>query len=307
MNTLDKKYKELCNHILENGVDKGDRTGVGTLSTFGYMFRHDMIEGYPLLTSKKMAFKTMITELKWFLKGRTDLRYLNENGCKIWNGDAYKVYRLVCEYELETPKYTEEEFIQKIMEDDDFNRVWGELGPIYGKQWRNWEIEGQKFDDGLIVTSSTDQIRDLLHLLEHNPDSRRMMVNAWNVSDLPYMTLPPCHYGFQCYVNDDKLSLMWTQRSVDVFLGLPFNIASYGLLLLLLCEETGYKPGHLIGSLGDTHIYKNHIDAVKQQLNNDEYDLPSITLSNVDILMGEFDVELHNYTSSDRIKAELNN
>lgn len=307
MNTLDKQYKELCQFILDNGVEKKDRTHTGTLSTFGYMFRHDMSEGYPLLTSKKMAFKTMVTELKWFLQGRTDIRYLNKNGCKIWNGDAYKVYKMVCEYELEEPKYTEEEFIQKIMEDDDFNRLWGELGPIYGKQWRNWEIQSQKLDDGLVASSSTDQIRDLLHILEHNPDSRRMMVNAWNVSDLPYMTLAPCHYGFQCYVNDDKLSLMWTQRSVDVFLGLPFNIASYGLLLLLLCEETGYKPGHLVASLGDTHIYKNHIDAVKEQLNNNEYDLPSVTLSNVDLIMGEFDVELVDYKSDGQIKAPLNN
>jgi thymidylate synthase len=301
-NTLDKQYKELCNYILNNGVDKADRTDVGTLSTFGYMLRHDMSEGYPLLTSKKMAFKTMVTELKWFLKGRTDIEYLRENNCKIWDGD-YIVS----------------------------GRTDGDLGPIYGYQWRNWNDTGY----------NGDQIANLLHEIKDNPDSRRLMVNAWNVDQLNEMVLPPCHYGFQVYTRElsleerfklanydyppsglpnvgirrldernipkRELSLLWTQRSVDVFLGLPFNIASYGLLLLLLCEETGYKPGHLIGSLGDTHIYKNHIDAVKQQLNNDEYELPSVTLSNVDILMGEFDVELHNYTSSDRIKAELNN
>jgi thymidylate synthase len=301
-NTLDKQYKELCNYILNNGVDKADRTDVGTLSTFGYMLRHDMSEGYPLLTSKKMAFKTMVTELKWFLKGRTDIEYLRENNCKIWDGD-YIVS----------------------------GRTDGDLGPIYGYQWRNWNDTGY----------NGDQIANLLHEIKDIPDSRRLMVNAWNVDQLNEMVLPPCHYGFQVYTRElsleerfklanydyppsglpnvgirrldernipkRELSLLWTQRSVDVFLGLPFNIASYGLLLLLLCEETGYKPGHLIGSLGDTHIYKNHIDAVKQQLNNDEYELPSVTLSNVDILMGEFDVELHNYTSSDRIKAELNN
>ena len=292
MNNLDISYQQLLQHIIVNGVDKDDRTGTGTKSVFGAMFFHDMEEGFPLLTTKKMAVKTMVTELKWFLKGSTNIKYLVENGCNIWNGDAYKVYERTYNYDLDEP-LPMKEFINKIKTDDDFAKTWGELGPIYGKQWKNW--------------NGIDQIRDLVENIKTNPDSRRLIVNAWNVNDLKHMVLPPCHYGFQCYVADGKLSLMWSQRSVDTFLGLPFNIASYGLLLLLLCEETGLEPGTLLGSLGDVHLYNNHLDQAQQQIRLSPYDLPTMKVSNVDILNGEFDWELIDYESHPTIKAPLSN
>ena len=292
MNNLDISYQQLLQHIIVNGVDKEDRTGTGTKSVFGAMFFHDMEEGFPLLTTKKMAVKTMVTELKWFLKGSTNIKYLVENGCNIWNGDAYKVYERTYNYDLDEP-LPMKEFINKIKTDDDFAKTWGELGPIYGKQWKNW--------------NGIDQIRDLVENIKTNPDSRRLIVNAWNVNDLKHMVLPPCHYGFQCYVADGKLSLMWSQRSVDTFLGLPFNIASYGLLLLLLCEETGLEPGTLLGSLGDVHLYNNHLDQAQQQIRLSPYDLPTMKVSNVDILNGEFDWELIDYESHPTIKAPLSN
>jgi thymidylate synthase len=326
MNNLDSQYQNLLQDILDNGVLKETRNGK-TLSVFGRQIRHKMSEGFPLLTTKKMAIKSVMTELKWFLKGRTDIRYLNENGCKIWNGDAYKVYERTYQWELENPPYNQEEFIQKIMEDDDFNRVWGYLGPIYGSQWRGWNGTG----------STGDQIANLILELKQNPDSRRLMVSAWNVNDLPYMTLPPCHYGFQVYtrelsiqermrlgnfefgevVNDEmcdkqglprrELSLMWNQRSVDTFLGLPFNIASYGMLLHLLAKEVNMVPGELIGNLGDTHLYKDHIEQAKEQLQREAYELPTVELISSDILKGEFEYEVEGYQSHPTIKATLLN
>jgi len=194
MNQLDKDYQSLLFDVLSSGVNKTDRTGTGTRSVFGKQIRHDMSDGFPVLTTKKVAWKTMVTELKWFLQGRTDIKYLQDNNCKIWDGDYKKS-----------------------------GRTDGELGPIYGKQWR--DING------------IDQLENLITGLISNPDSRRHLVSAWNVEDLDKMTLPPCHYSFQCYVNDGKLSLMWNQRSADLFLGVPFNISSYGLLLHLLCVK----------------------------------------------------------------------
>ena len=191
-----------------------------------------------------------------------------------------------------------------------FAKKWGELGPIYGKQWRDWtEYYTKKLNGGnpIIVERTADQIENLINGLKNNPDSRRHMVSAWNVGDINDMTLPPCHYGFQCYVSEGKLSLMWNQRSVDTFLGLPFNIASYATLLLLLCEETGYKPGDLIGNLGDVHLYKNHIDQAIEQMNRHTFPLPELKVSNVDILNGEFDYELIDYECHPSIKAELSN
>ena len=237
-----------------------------------------MQDGFPLLTTKKMAIKTMMTELKWFLKGRTDIQYLRDNGCKIWDGDYEKS-----------------------------GRTDGQLGPIYGKQWRNWTTQKFNVAKGEGYLLEIDQIAKLIVDIKKNPDSRRLMVSAWNVGELDEMTLPPCHYGFQCYVNDGKLSLMWNQRSVDTFLGLPFNIASYATLLLLLCETTGLKPGELIANLGDVHLYKNHIQQAKEQINREPYKLPTIELSNVNILKGEFDYEIKDYQSHPTIKAPLSN
>ena len=293
MNELDKQYQELLFHILSTGVTKSDRTGTGTKSKFGFQIRHNMADGFPLLTTKKMAVKTMMTELKWFLKGDTNIKYLVDNGCNIWNGDAYKEYNRAKGHLIELEDYTEVEFINMIKTDDGFANSWGELGPIYGKQWRDWD--------------GKDQIKELIKNIKENPDSRRLIVSAWNVSELDKVVLPPCHYGFQCYVADGKLSLMWNQRSVDTFLGLPFNIASYGTLLLLLCEETGLEAGELIGNLGDTHLYLNHLEQAKEQLERDSFDLPTIKLSNVDILNGEWDYKIEGYETHPSIKAPLSN
>jgi len=302
MNNLDLQYQNLLQDILLEGNEKTDRTGTGTISVFGKQIRHKMSEGFPLLTTKKMAIKSIMTELKWFLKGDTNIKYLVDNGCNIWNGDAYKVYQRACMYELDRDELTMEEFVNKIKTDESFARVWGELGPVYGKQWRRIEKR-----HGSSPTYKIDQIKNLIELIKENPDSRRLMVNSWNPSELDEMVLPPCHYGFQCYVNDGKLSLMWNQRSVDTFLGLPFNIASYGMLLLLLCEETNLEPGELIGNLGDTHLYLNHLEQAEEQRLRKSFQLPSVKLSNVDILNGEFDYEIIGYQSQPTIKAPLSN
>jgi thymidylate synthase len=286
MNTLDYKYQSILQDILLDGEEKEDRTGTGTISVFGKQIRHDMSEGFPLLTTKKMAVKTMMTELKWFLKGDTNIKYLVDNNCRIWDGDAYKAYP-------HKDELTQKEFIEKIRTNYSFAKVYGELGPIYGKQWRDW--------------GGKDQIKELIKNIKENPNSRRLMLSAWNVGELEDVVLPPCHYGFQCYVNDGRLSLMWNQRSVDTFLGLPFNIASYGTLLLLLCEETGLEAGELIGNLGDTHLYKNHLEQAKEQVQRGSFKLPTIKLSNVNILHGEWDYEIEDYKSHPTIKAPLSN
>ena len=314
MNKLDKQYTDLLQDIIDNGVRKEDRTGTGTISVFGRQIRHDMKDGFPLLTTKKMPWKVIVTELLWFLKGDTNIKFLVDNGCNIWNGDAYKNYE--SNWLKENPPmagpYTDacltmDEFIDKIKTDDEFAKEWGELGPIYGKQWRDWSVGSleDKYGFGKI-----DQIQNLINDLKTNPDSRRLMVSAWNVGELDQMVLPPCHYGFQVYtrsltfaerykiytgsdktweegggnaygkitgldmMDDDNvptkaISLMWNQRSVDTFLGLPFNIASYGLLLEIIAKEVNMVPDQLIGNLGDVHLYKNHIDAAKEQIGRD--------------------------------------
>ena len=309
MNNIDKQYQDLLQDILDNGVEKNDRTGTGTISVFGRQIRHKMSEGFPLLTTKKMAFKTMVTELLWFLRGDTNIKYLVDNGCNIWNGDAYKNYKSsnpdflandeMSKTEEGTYKFfTQQEFINKIKTDDEFAKKWGELGPVYGRMWRAFDEDSY---------GGIDQIANLINDLKTNPDSRRLMVTAWHPGYNQHSVLPPCHYGFQCYVVDGKLSLMWNQRSVDTFLGLPFNIASYGTLLLLLCEETGLKPGELIGSLGDVHLYKNHLEQAHEQIKRDSFKLPTIDLSNVNILEGEFDYSIIDYESHPTIKAPLSN
>jgi thymidylate synthase len=325
MNNIDKKYQELLQDILDNGTPKSDRTGTGTISVFGRQIRHKMSEGFPLLTTKKMPWKSIVTELLWFLQGNTNIKWLVDNGCNIWNGDAYKNYCksdgentfsikwLKCKsysdgYSTseEFSLYSQEEFIDKIKTDDEFAKKWGELGPIYGKQWRKWKTSNTKSLGGTfwgptteITENSIDQIQNLINDLKTNPDSRRLMVNAWNVGELDQMVLPPCHYGFQVYTRELTLeeratiwnnthnpvgniythnqydendipartiSLMWNQRSCDFPLGIPFNIASYGLLLEIIAKEVNMVPDELIGNLGDCHIYLNQIEGCKEQI-----------------------------------------
>ncbi len=351
MNQVDKQYFELVEHILYNGTNKSDRTGTGTRSVFDYTMRFNMKDGFPLLTSKRVYFKGVAHELLWFLAGDTNIKYLVENNVNIWNGDAHKKYinskngpltALQQQYNI-YGDITIERFAELILEDDKFCKVCGELGPVYGAQWRRWEnpvicdIEGW-FEEPF------DQIKMLIHDLKHNPDSRRLMVNAWNVAELPNMTLPPCHYGFQCYTRvlslderikhwtdslgksfyygDDMteskldelqipkrtISLKWTQRSVDVGLGLPFNIASYGLLLELLAKEVNMIPEDLIFSGGDCHIYSNHIQPIKEQLRNETFELPKIKISNKGLLDIKYeDISLIDYKCSKTVKMDLSN
>ena len=335
MNNLDKQYHKLLKDILDIGVDKMDRTGTGTLSVFGRQITHNMSDGFPLLTTKKMAFKTMVTELLWFLKGDTNIKYLVDNGCNIWNGDAYKAYCKAHPSEYHDDMFSQKEFINEIKTDDEFAKNWGNLGPIYGKQWRHW--------------NGYDQITNLINELKTNPDSRRLMVSAWNVGELSEMTLPPCHYGFQVYTRElsegerykifegkgyefrmnkwsreeqyDKagipkrtISLMWNQRSVDTFLGLPFNIASYGLLLEIIAKEVNMVPDELIGNLGDVHLYKNHIEQAKEQMYREPMKLPKLNeLPNYLCMEDDWecykpsDFTLDNYKSHPTIKARLSN
>jgi thymidylate synthase len=306
MNNIERQYQQLLGDILENGVEKKDRTGTGTLSVFGRQIRHKMSEGFPLLTTKKMAWKTMVTELLWFLRGDTNIKFLLDYDCHIWDGDAYKNYtNNFLGYE-DVP--SKEEFIKEIKTNNEFAEKWGDLGPIYGKQWRSWKINllsPETFD----MVPPVDQITNLINELKTNPDSRRLMVSAWNVGELDQMVLPPCHYGFQVYTRElsieeqvrayekmgytknldpldyapkRAISLMWNQRSVDTFLGLPFNIASYGLLLEIIAREVNMVPDELIGNLGDVHLYSNHIEQAKEQMYRRPYDLPKVQITERD-------------------------
>jgi thymidylate synthase len=293
MNNLDKKYQQLLSDIIEFGVEKEDRTGTGTISEFGHQIRHKMSEGFPLLTTKKMHWNSIVTELLWFLRGDTNIKFLLDYDCHIWDGDAYKNYASKTSLDADG-QLTKEEFIKKIRTDEAFATQWGNLGPIYGAQWRNWEYK-ESWENGFGVhlkETQIDQIQNLINELKTNPDSRRLMVSAWNVGELDKMVLPPCHYGFQLYtrkttreekiVNPGKyraISLMWNQRSVDTFLGLPFNIASYGLLLEIIAKEVNMIPDELIGNLGDVHLYKNHIEQAKEQISRTSFDLPTIEIT----------------------------
>jgi thymidylate synthase len=354
MNNLDARYQALLEDILHWGVEKTDRTGTGTISVFGRQIRHKMSEGFPLLTTKKMAWKTMVTELLWFLRGDTNIKFLLDYDCHIWDGDAYKNYlhkvirdkdivKYLKSYSRDTEGvptielYSKDEFIERIKNDDEFAKQWGELGPIYGKQWRSWngkpeQITNYKggeinpyfcdcqelFEDGHSKVrkknKGVDQIANLINELKTNPDSRRLMVSAWNVGELDQMVLPPCHYGFQVYtrklgynercnlyikkygefdihpfsgkdvimdglIPTRAISLMWNQRSVDTFLGLPFNIASYGLLLEIIAKEVKMVPEDLIGNLGDVHLYSNHIEQAKEQILRTPYELPKVQIT----------------------------
>jgi thymidylate synthase len=259
-----KQYLQLCEHILNNGTLKGDRTGTGTISTFGYQMRFNLEDGFPLLTTKKLHLKSIIYELLWFLNGDTNVRYLQENGIRIWNEWA------------------------------DEN---GELGPVYGHQWRSWTGA-----DGTTV----DQISTLIEQIKTNPNSRRLIVNAWNVAEIDKMALPPCHCMFQFYVADGKLSCQLYQRSADVFLGVPFNIASYALLTLMVAQVCGLKPGEFVHTFGDVHIYQNHLEQVKIQLEREPRPLPTMKINpNVkDIFSFQFeDFQLEGYDPHPHIKG----
>jgi len=315
MNKLDKDYQNLLKDIQANGVQKSDRTGTGTVSVSGRQIRHNMRDGFPLLTTKRMYTNGIATELKWFLRGDTNIKFLVDNGCNIWNGDAYKNYRNNFE---PTPwqftPYTMDEFINEIKTNDEFAQKWGELGAIYGKQWREW---GARYETNYIlgetkrVKPGIDQLKNLIDEIKSNPDSRRLMVSAWNIEQLDDMVLPPCHYGFQVYTQerDGKryISLMWNQRSVDTFLGLPFNIASYGLLLELIAREVGMIADELIGNLGDVHIYNDHKLQVKEQLARQPRTLPKLTKLTGSVLEGDFDYTIEYYDPWPAIKAPLSN
>lgn len=259
------QYLELLDHVLTNGAKKEDRTGTGTLSVFGYQMRFDLQKGFPLLTTKKIHLKSIIHELLWFLSGSTNVKYLQDNGVKIWNEWA------------------------------DSN---GELGRIYGYQWRSWTgAEG-----------NIDQISKVIHDIKNNPDSRRLIVSAWNVGDLDKMNLPPCHILFQFYVADGKLSCQLYQRSADIFLGVPFNIASYALLLMMIARQTGLQPGEFVHTLGDAHIYTNHIEQAKTQLKREPFDLPSMSINkNVKSIFDYKyeDFNLLDYNAHPHIKGDI--
>lgn len=363
MKNIEVQYLELLQDILDNGIEKKDRTGTGTISVFGRQIRHKMSLGFPLLTTKKMYFKGVITELIWFLRGETNIKYLVENDCHIWDGDAFKNYLTACGDKYKTDvtlnllnnQKVKEDFITRIKNEEEFSNEWGELGPVYGHQWRNWgEWSTLPKEKKVVLRNGIDQIKNLIDDLKKNPDSRRLMVSAWNTQEIHKMVLPPCHYGFQVYTRElslkerfefwenmpDKdvmdfpigelsdeqyhtvlseigvptraLSLMWNQRSVDTLLGLPFNIASYAALLEILSREVNMVPDELIGNLGDTHLYTNHVDQAKEQIKREPYELPKLEIK-VDNLIKDVmewkpsDFEIKDYKSHPSIKAPLSN
>ena len=406
MNNLDKQYQTLLQTILDFGVDKKDRTGTGTKSIFGYTIRHNIKDGFPLLTTKKMAWKSIVTELLWFLRGDTNIKFLVDNDCHIWDGDCYKNWcrqfevdpnnfdgeelakghndqcwgypllentskeykrgqiNAYLEGKAEKPFFylTQQEFINKIKTDSEFAKKWGELGLIYGKQWRSWSSDNfhkhvnsydRKTNEPQIEhkVKQIDQIANLINDLKTNPDSRRLMVNAYNVGELNTMVLPPCHYGFQCYTTElslteryelaeifgkeklpgepsyteeqqhsllDELntptraiSLMFNMRSTDVGLGLGFNLASYGLLLMMIAKQVNMVPDELIYNGGDVHLYLNHIEPIKEQLTRKPYELPIVKLSDRVVNdISEYtldDIKLEDYQSHPTIKLPLSN
>jgi thymidylate synthase len=372
INGIDEQYIELLKDILDNGVEKDTRNGK-VLSVFGRTIRYKFKDGkFPVLTTKKMGFKTIVTELLWFLTGQTNIKYLVDNNCHIWDGDCYQSY--IKRYNkgeyigktklLENSKknrtltepFTQEEFIDKIKTDIDFAKKWGELGPIYGKQWRSWRVgkgveTTLKTEDGQTLYEAgsmyIDQIQNLINELKTNPDSRRLMVNAWNVGELEQMTLPPCHYGFQVYTRElsehermkileekyplyymeqqlggedvltrnnipsRAISLMYNARSQDVPLGTPYNISSYSLLLMMVAKQVNMLPDEVISNMGDCHIYKNQIEGVKEQITKEPYPLPTLKIS--DRIVNDIseytldDFKLENYQSHPKIYFPLSN
>lgn len=290
-----REYLDLLDHIIQNGVDKSDRTGTGTRSVFGYQMRFNLSKGFPLVTTKELHLKSIIYELLWFLSGDTNIKYLVDNGVGIWNDWPYEKYKKSEEYQGETLK----EFAIKIKENNEFASQWGELGPVYGRQWRHWEgLNG----------ITTDQISDLMHRLQHDPDSRRHIVSAWNPAEIGNMALPPCHCLFQFYIANGKLSCQLYQRSADVFLGVPFNIASYALLTAMIAHVLHLDLGDFVHSFGDVHLYHNHFEQANLQLSRDPYPLPQLRFHREVSSIFDFkyeDIEILNYQFHPKIKAEV--
>ena len=369
INNTDKAYQAVLRRILEIGKEKGDRTGTGTISIFSHTLEIDMTDGFPLLTTKKMFTKGIIHELLWFLKGDTNIQYLVKNGVNIWTPDAYREYKKYAEAE-EEPNYflhvddpmgnctrimNMEEFKHAIINDSKFAEKFGELGPIYGKQWVDWgkgQTEAAGWEHGApnhFSRKSLNQIQNAIDTLKTNPDSRRIMVSAWNVGEIDQMALPPCHWAFELYTEEltdgerlnlyvetcnklktpsikgstdkdqmeeyyqeydiptRKISLKWHQRSVDSFLGLPFNIASYGLLLEMFAQQCNMVPDKLVGDLTNVHIYKNHITQCEEQLERQGLDLPKLELEKADSIFDYCyeNIKILNYSSHSAIKGEI--
>ena len=306
----DKEYLDLCKYILDNGIEKEDRTGVGTKSIFGYQMKFDLNNGFPLLTTKKVNFNLVWSELLWFIKGDTNIRFLLENNNNIWNEWAFKKWVESDEYngpdmtdfghrtlvdEDFAKDYKEQMkfFKEKILTDDEFSKKYGDLGNVYGKQWRNF--------------NGVDQLKNVIEQIKENPSSRRLIVSSWNPAEVDTMALPPCHSLFQFYVSDGKLSCQLYQRSGDVFLGVPINIASYSLLTILIAKECNLGVGEFVHTLGDAHIYNNHFDQVNEQISRIPYDLPSLKINEFQSIfdLKISDVELVNYESHPFIKAPI--
>lgn len=298
-----RAYLDLLEHILEHGKQKGDRTGTGTISVFGYQMRIPLSEGFPLLTTKKVHFKSILHELLWFISGDTNIQYLVKHGVRIWNEWPFQYYLKENKLEEKFPKHSPEwkaemkAFVAKIKEDDAFAKKWGNLGPVYGAQWRNFE--------------GIDQIKQVIEDIKRNPNSRRLIVSAWNPKDIPVMAeagLPPCHTMFQFYVHDGQLSCQLYQRSADTFLGVPFNIASYALLTFMVAQVCGLEVGAFIHTFGDVHIYNNHLDQVKEQLSRAPKPLPNLWINPEVASIFDFkyeDFKLENYDPHPAIRGKV--
>ncbi|WP_458413675.1 thymidylate synthase [Schinkia sp. CFF1] len=316
MSHPENEYLQMCRHILDNGVKKEDRTGTGTYSVFGYQMRFDIKEGFPLLTTKRIPFRLIVSELLWFIKGDTNIRYLLQHDNNIWNEWAFKNWVESSEYQgpdmtdfgrksLQDEKFNElyekemDKFKERILADDKFAGEYGELGPVYGKQWRQWETARGE---------TIDQLKNVVEEIKRNPDSRRLLIVAYNPGEVTGMALPPCHSLFQFYVAEGRLSCQLYQRSGDAFLGVPFNIASYALLTHLIAQECGLEVGEFVHTLGDAHIYTNHVEQVKTQLSREPRPFPSIKLNQNIKSIFDFevsDIEIAGYEPHPTIKAPV--